>query len=145
MTSMAISLRQPWALLMADGIKRIENRNWRTDRRGQVLIHASSWWRRGEVKEDYDAAERIMDEAGIGAMPYGISDMESVRGGIIGAFTITDCVAESDDPFFFGRYGFTVTRPIRFPMIIPCKGRLGFFEVPSDVAQACRPFLEKNA
>ncbi|HDU8694716.1 TPA: ASCH domain-containing protein, partial [Morganella morganii subsp. morganii] len=37
----AISIRQPWAWLIVNGHKDIENRSWRTKYRGQVLVHAS--------------------------------------------------------------------------------------------------------
>ncbi|MES2568656.1 MAG: ASCH domain-containing protein [Verrucomicrobiota bacterium] len=37
----AITLMQPWATLVAIGIKRIETRGWRTDYRGPIAIHAA--------------------------------------------------------------------------------------------------------
>ena len=40
----AISIKQPWASLIAHGIKDIENRTWATKYRGKVLIHASGTW-----------------------------------------------------------------------------------------------------
>lgn len=36
-----LSLWQPWASLMAVGLKRIETRSWRTSFRGWVIIHAA--------------------------------------------------------------------------------------------------------
>lgn len=38
----ALSIRQPWASLIAHGIKNIENRTWRTHFRGRIYIHASA-------------------------------------------------------------------------------------------------------
>jgi hypothetical protein len=37
----ALSVKQPWAALLALGAKTIEVRTWKTHRRGPVLIHAS--------------------------------------------------------------------------------------------------------
>lgn len=37
----ALSVKQPWADLIACGVKDIENRTWRTNFRGRVYIHAS--------------------------------------------------------------------------------------------------------
>ena len=37
-----LSFQQPWASLIAAGIKDVENRSWNTDFRGKFLIHASS-------------------------------------------------------------------------------------------------------
>ena len=36
-----ITVRQPWADLIASGAKRVENRTWRTHHRGPLLIHAA--------------------------------------------------------------------------------------------------------
>ena len=40
----ALSFRQPWAWVVAKGIKPIENRNWPTEYRGLFLIHAGKTW-----------------------------------------------------------------------------------------------------
>lgn len=37
-----ISIRQPWASLIIEGFKPIENRTWQTSHRGKLLIHASA-------------------------------------------------------------------------------------------------------
>ena len=36
-----LSIKQPWASLIAHGIKDIENRTWKTNFRGRIYIHAS--------------------------------------------------------------------------------------------------------
>lgn len=38
----ALTVKNPWAWLIAQGIKDIENRTWRTNFRGRVLIHAAA-------------------------------------------------------------------------------------------------------
>ena len=35
-----ITLKQPWATLVAEGIKKFEFRSWKTKYRGKILIHA---------------------------------------------------------------------------------------------------------
>ncbi len=37
-----LTLRQPWATLVAEGIKKYEFRSWKTKYRGKVLIHAGA-------------------------------------------------------------------------------------------------------
>lgn len=37
-----LTLKQPWATLVAEGIKKYEFRSWRTSYRGKILIHAGS-------------------------------------------------------------------------------------------------------
>ncbi len=36
----AITIKQPWATLIAEGYKKYEFRTWRTKYRGEILIHA---------------------------------------------------------------------------------------------------------
>jgi len=36
----AITIQQPWAEMIARGLKRVENRTWRTSHRGPLAIHA---------------------------------------------------------------------------------------------------------
>ena len=36
----ALSIRQPWAWLIVNGHKDIENRDWPTNFRGRLLVHA---------------------------------------------------------------------------------------------------------
>jgi hypothetical protein len=39
--AVCLSIRQPWAWLVAHGWKNIENRTWPTGFRGRFLIHAA--------------------------------------------------------------------------------------------------------
>jgi hypothetical protein len=41
MKNKVLSVRQPYATLICAGVKTIENRTWKTDYRGKLLIHAS--------------------------------------------------------------------------------------------------------
>jgi len=77
----ALSLRQPWAYLVANGIKSIENRKWKTKFRGLALIHASKGY--DEWKPEYEVNYGVK-------LPCPIADLP--RGGIVGVMTITDCV-----------------------------------------------------
>lgn len=44
----ALTLRQPWAALVALDYKRVETRSWQTPHRGPLAIHASAGWNRDE-------------------------------------------------------------------------------------------------
>lgn len=50
-----LTLRQPWATLVAEGIKKYEFRSWKTNYRGKVLIHAGT----GIDKDDMKKYEHI--------------------------------------------------------------------------------------
>ena len=126
----ALSVRQPWAWLIANGYKDIENRTWSTKYRGPVLIHASA---RRITYAEYDAALDVVIEyekrTGRHVDIPGISNFRAApwRGAIVGVATITGCIVESASPWFSGPYGFTLeaARPLSHR---PMKGRLGFFE-----------------
>lgn len=122
--TITLSIRQPWAWLIVNGFKDIENRDWQTKRRGPVLIHAS----KGITRDEYGGCFRLCESLGVKLPAF----EELERGGIVGVATITDCVDQSESPWFFGKYGFVLSnaRPLPF---IPYKGRLGFFSPDIEV------------
>lgn len=132
----ALSIRQPWAWLIANGFKDVENRTRPTSFRGQFLIHAAS---RCTTKEWETAwlfvAHRSMTlgctsaDKAIATFDREVSDPENVEcGGIIGIAEIADCIQrdQADSHWFTGPWGWSIcnARPLPFT---PCKGRLGFF------------------
>ena len=119
----AISVRQPWAWLIVNGHKDVENRSWATKYRGEVLIHAAA----GMTRREYAEADRVARNLGV-TLPE-VDALE--RGGIVGKAVITGCVDESPSPWFFGRYGFTLANAQPLPFR-PCTGRLGIFELPYE-------------
>lgn len=125
----ALSIRQPWACLIAHGFKNIENRTRPTKVRGDVLIHASSIMTRA----DYSACALFCSGLPDGTLPEGFEfpsfeSLREQRGGVVGIMHLSDCVAQSDSPWFCGPYGYVIDRAIPLPFF-PCKGRLGFFEI----------------
>lgn len=126
-----ISVRQPWAWLIIHGGKDIENRDWTTNMRGRVLVHAS----KGVSTEDIESATSIVaDMPDVDRLLAGIRSAcldAGQRGGIIGSVEIVDCVLSSPSPWFFGRFGFVLRAPIALPFR-PFKGALGFFDVPEE-------------
>ena len=116
----ALSIRQPWAWLIINGHKDIENRSWYTHFRGEILVHAG----KGMTQDEYLEADIMAAENGVTIPPF----EELERGGIVGKVTITDCVSKSDSPWYMGQYGFVLkdAQPLPFQ---PFKGALGFFEV----------------
>lgn len=49
-----ITLKQPWASLVAYGIKKYEFRTWKTNYRGKLLIHAGAGIDKDEMKKYAD-------------------------------------------------------------------------------------------
>lgn len=116
----ALSIRQPWAWLIVNGLKDIENRSWPTHFRGRIYVHAG----KGMTREEYEAAYDTAVDANIGIELPPFEKLE--RGGIVGAVDIVDCVNNSESPWFFGPMGFVLKNPKVLPFM-PCKGALGFF------------------
>jgi hypothetical protein len=129
-----LSIRQPWAWLVANGHKDIENRTWPTSYRGPLLIHAS----KGMTRAEWDDVWGFVF-CGFG-IPAELSSMlpkhdQLDRGGIIGIADLFDCVPPSraESPWHIeGNYGFALrnARPLPF---IPYKGQLGIFDVPDSI------------
>jgi hypothetical protein len=131
----AISIRGPWWWMILNIGKTIENRDWPTSQRGRVLIHASKGMTRDEY---YSAADFAMAAVSNEYRGRGIvmpSWRQMPRGGIVGSVEIVDCVLESDNPWFMGRYGFVLRDPVVLPFR-EFRGQLGFFDVPDEYGRA---------
>jgi len=115
----ALSMKQPWAHALVDGIKSIEVRTWSTKHRGPLLICAS-------------ASPRDMFWAPGG----GYDPLQMHAGCMIGVVEVLDCrpMVKADNEASLGSYGADcwawVTRPIGFVRPVAIKGKLNLFEVP---------------
>lgn len=128
----ALSVRQPWAALLAAGVKTVEVRTWPTTRRGRLLIHAA------RLTDDRPAAWAWVTTPELQAAA-------GLRGGIVGVGELCGCRPyptqahfEADRgrhlnlPDWFvpaGLYGLTFRglRPVAFH---PVPGNTSFFAVP---------------
>lgn len=130
----ALSIQQPWAYLITNAHKDIENRDWTTMYRGIILIHAGK-------KLDpacFDGSE--LHAPAIYQMGGGLHIRERMpltkdgyeTGGIVGYATLQKVVTSSDSPWFRGKYGFVLTQRHTVPFI-PLRGQLGLFDVPAEI------------
>ena len=112
----ALAVRQPWAWLIVNGFKDIENRPHRIHHRGPLLIHASL--NRDNYAENVQLVKR----------KHGISvPLEVERGGIIGVIDVIDCVESHKSKWFLrGNFGWVLANPRRLKFR-PCKGALNLF------------------
>jgi hypothetical protein len=127
-----LSIRNPWALLIVLGLKGVENRDWKTSYRGPVLIHSG--------KKDASRDPSVMAfclERGVAIDHKPDVEMSYIReagksfalaplnnGGVIGIADLVDCVSQSTDPWFQGKYGLIFKNARLFPFT-PYKGQLG--------------------
>jgi hypothetical protein len=126
-----LSVRQPWAWLLVNGWKNVENRTWYTTQRGRTLIHASKSMTRG----DYDACLLYIAASGMTVPVPAFDSPELQRGGIVGSVEILDCVTSHWSEWFEGPYGF-VCDLAQTMAFVPCAGRLGFFDVAEPTGRA---------
>lgn len=133
----ALSIRQPWASLIIDGVKDIENRTWRTKERGRILVHASKTY-------DYFALAWITGNQRRRNLVRGRWPTVEPQGALIGTVEVVECLsaafyvgadisAPPVTPWWTGPYGYVLAHPIKFEKPIPCRGQLGFWTPPKDV------------
>ncbi len=132
----ALTLWQPWATLIAVGVKVIETRGWGTPYRGPLAIHAAS----SEPAE----VRRLMrfDEPFISllaAAGYKNPDVLP-RGAVVATaelFCVQHIVAGFQLPkspelelgdYRAGRYAWFLRNVQRLPEPVPCKGRQGLWD-----------------
>lgn len=132
----ALSIAGPYAYLLAEGIKQIELRSWKTSYRGLVLLHCSA-------STAYDAELET----------WGMLPSECPKSVIVGAAKLTSCIAyttrqlwerDEEKHLFFGEYmkypevvrdcyggnppiGHVFESPIYFDTPIPCPGALNYW------------------
>ena len=128
-----LTVKQPWASLICEEIKDVENRTWNTKVRGRVLIHAASQsWIWNKVI-NYLTPERIEVFEKFGFTGTWLRNLPT--GKIIGSVEIVDCVINYDsiwsEKSIIGKkpiYNWVLANPILFDKPIPAKGKLSFWE-----------------
>jgi hypothetical protein len=117
-----ISIQQPWAWLILNHGKDLENRSrWHYKHRGRVQIHASK-------TVDSDTSRFPVQWAHIASLGIEIPWDSLTTGAIIGEATITGVVTESDSPWFEGPTAITLSDPVAYADPIPYRGQLGIFQ-----------------
>lgn len=156
----AITVKQPWASLIVEGINDIENRTWPCPQKyigKRVLIHVGMDDLLKKVK--YGDTIQFMTDEQIEAIVRQRKGTEIFgtrlpNGAIIGSVEIVDCVinyqsiwAEKSEGIAIGGhifvhkpenkpiYNWVLANPIKFPEPIPCKGKLSFWDYPIILAE----------
>lgn len=119
----ALSIQQPWAWAIIHAGKNIENRTWNTHFRGTFAVHAS-----GKIMRDAELPRRSPQP----------EPEDLVTSAIIGFVDLVDVVEEHPSKWFGGPIGFVLANPRSLRTPVPCKGKLGFWEIPPKILQRCR-------
>lgn len=126
----ALSVKQPWAWAIVNGLKPLENRTRNITYRGEILIHAG---KSDAGLESWYALRQKMIAGGDD--PSDVPALEALaKGGIVGRATIIDVMQGSSSPWFEGPFGIVLAKatPLK---LIPYPGQLGLFEVPDAVVE----------
>lgn len=127
----ALSICQPWAWLIVNGYKDIENRTWRPRTFEHIAVHASMTL----DGHGFEAAEKL----GIR-----IPTNELYLGCIIGAAEVVAVHRVHASPWFTGPFGWELRSPLSL-RAIACRGRLGLWELPMHVATCVGAQLHEMA
>lgn len=166
----AASVTQPWAGLIAAGLKPIENRNRpmiaRDDFSKPFALHATR-----EIDESvYDVIYRIAPELDLrcyySATPPEWMKLSRITSAVIAVATIDRVILATGwddyaqrytyDPreleqlgdgarWLFGRVGYVVRDPIVLPTPVPCRGWQGFWRLDAQTEERVRVQLAEAA
>lgn len=138
----ALSVRQPYAHLILQRVKRFEARSWQPRKLGTIAIHASQAFAAG-WRNDHAVVDAL-EHAGLS-----VRDARQLpTSAIIGAVEVVSIVQRDDlcgheriakrerslcasDGWTFGLYLWRLERPIRFSCPIECGGRLLLWTIPN--------------
>ena len=147
----AISMTQPWATLVAIGVKSIDTRSWRTWYRGPLLIHAARAfprWARDLCNREPFAT--VLLEAGYGAADSGSGSVDPgllPLGKILAVCDLKHCVRigtlgidlpppepeRSFGDYTLGRYAWVLSEVQPLPKPIAATGSMGLWIPDGDV------------
>lgn len=139
-TIKALSLKQPYAWLIANGYLLVDDRTWGTPYRGQILIHAS----KGLYESYYDYLQANT------TIPIPTKDKLDY-GGVVGMANLVLCCQPGNMPkdispenrAHFGGvhdayFGFLFEQAAPLPLMA-CPGKLGIFDIDVDALLAAPP------
>lgn len=131
-----ISLWQPWATLMALGIKRNETRSWGTSYRGDLVIHAAKRTEWTIARELYNELGLALPDRFVEGVALCIVRLEDIR-------PITDMtsmlIATQRErlcgDYRDGRYAWVTTDLRVLPTPVKMRGAQGLRDLPDDAFQ----------
>lgn len=125
-TFKALTIRQPWASLIIEAGKDIENRSRRTHVRGWVLVHAGLSWSEQIPAFDFCRAKGLIEyqqtnaDGSTSEPVRAVLQSDPYLGCIIGAMHLSDAsqiMAKKEVPLY------------KQKPVLPCQGSLGWFNV----------------
>lgn len=157
----ALSLWQPWASLLAAGVKRYETRSWSTMHRGILAVHAAKHWNAEmeELARSSPFSELIYNRLGL---DYRDFRRLAPFGAVVGVVRLRACVRTDaiDETlsaaglaplssreralgnYAPGRFAWQTDHWRALPEPIPLRGRQGLFDLSPHLADAIRAAVQ---
>lgn len=153
----AITIHQPFASLIAHGVKTYETRGWPTAYRGPILIHAGNCWD-SEVESNVRRAWRVLSDRGIPApgFPGNWDAIDRMLGCVLAIGMLESCI-RSKGPANFpaldqlfgdlrtGRHGFRITEVARLERPVKCRGLQKLWTPSSEVLSRVADALPQSS
>jgi hypothetical protein len=128
----ALTLHRPWPILIARGIKQIENRTWSPEPR----LQGGEWFAIHAGKKYDDRCTPMAQRLGVDLDVF-FDKKLGAEGAIVAVALYGGTVTGSDDPWFFGPVGWLLPKVVAIDPV-PCKGAQGLWPVPPAVAEQVR-------
>lgn len=126
----SLSIIQPSGELIVTGIKNVENREWKTNKRGFIAIHASSKYDKNRFdffSENFEV-DIDPDEVDYGAI-IGFAEIVDVIG--------DDDVTEATEDWYEGKYGFVLANTVKLKQAVPIRGSMGLWKLKGKDYEKC--------
>lgn len=129
---LGLTLWRPWPILIGLGIKKIENRPWQPEPR----LQPGEWFAIHGGKKYDTGCTPMAQRLGVDLSVFYKVDLGRPAA-IVAVARYAGVVTESDDPWFFGPYGWLLDAVVPVGPF-PCKGAQTLWRVPDDIADRCR-------
>uniref|UniRef100_A0A1A9VZM3 ASCH domain-containing protein n=1 Tax=Glossina brevipalpis TaxID=37001 RepID=A0A1A9VZM3_9MUSC len=144
---LCLSLHQPWASLLAAGIKKHEGRVWYTEHRGRLWIASTAKESRPEeIHEVENFYKRYYDDRQLKFPEH------YPTGCLLGCVVIDDCLPQEEYRELYPNgesdsvYVFICSHPEMLPVVFPIKGQYKIYEIDAKLHNAaCKALMRIKA
>lgn len=134
----ALSVLEPWASLIIQHGKNVENRTWRMAYRGPLVICASKRIEPGWNQDEWECLLESLGDQRPQALPDRFRDFQMLPGYALGVVGVTGCDLNMTGNRWeaAGQFHIRLTNSRPFARPFPQKGQLGMFDVSEELIHA---------
>jgi hypothetical protein len=124
----ALTVKPPWSWAIIYGGKDVENRTWKTDYRGELLIHSGKAW------STEGASNTMVKNAFERANPALHYPLYEAGGVALGVVDLVGCIEDSESLWAMpGHWHWVLTNPRPLIEPLPMRGALSLWDVPPAI------------